>query len=73
VLPLTIFGTIYSIVGIADAMARLTGIPGVAIVTAGPGLTNTITAVKVASVDAIVDRTSPNLGVLSMLGYRTLN
>jgi len=30
----------------ADAVARLTGIPGVAMVTAGPGLTNTITAVK---------------------------
>ncbi|MDT8451024.1 MAG: thiamine pyrophosphate-binding protein [Wenzhouxiangellaceae bacterium] len=30
----------------ADAYARLTGIPGVAAVTAGPGLTNTITAVK---------------------------
>ncbi len=30
----------------ADAMARLTGRPGVAAVTAGPGLTNTITAVK---------------------------
>lgn len=30
----------------ADAMGRLTGVPGVAAVTAGPGLTNTITAVK---------------------------
>ena len=30
----------------ADAAARLTGIPGVAAVTAGPGVTNTITAVK---------------------------
>jgi len=30
----------------ADAMARFTGIPGVAAVTAGPGITNTITAVK---------------------------
>jgi 2-succinyl-5-enolpyruvyl-6-hydroxy-3-cyclohexene-1-carboxylate synthase len=30
----------------ADAVARLTGTPGVAAVTAGPGLTNTITAVK---------------------------
>ena len=30
----------------ADAVARLTGIPGVAAVTAGPGITNTITAVK---------------------------
>ncbi|MBK9329562.1 MAG: thiamine pyrophosphate-binding protein [Sphingobacteriales bacterium] len=30
----------------ADAVSRLTGIPGVAAVTAGPGLTNTITAVK---------------------------
>jgi len=30
----------------ADAVARLTGVPGVAAVTAGPGLTNTVTAVK---------------------------
>lgn len=30
----------------ADAMARLTGLPGVAAVTAGPGITNTITALK---------------------------
>ena len=30
----------------ADAVARLTGIPGVAAVTAGPGLSNTITALK---------------------------
>src|SRR5512138_3440671 len=30
----------------AEAVARLTGQPGVAAVTAGPGLTNTITAVK---------------------------
>ncbi len=30
----------------ADAVARLTGTPGVAIVTAGPGVTNTITAIK---------------------------
>ena len=30
----------------ADGVARLTGIPGVAAVTAGPGVTNTITAVK---------------------------
>ncbi|HET7729423.1 MAG TPA: thiamine pyrophosphate-binding protein [Usitatibacter sp.] len=30
----------------ADAMARLTGMTGVAAVTAGPGLTNTVTAVK---------------------------
>ena len=32
--------------GPADATARLTGTPGVAAVTAGPGLTNTITALK---------------------------
>ncbi|MEQ1505596.1 MAG: thiamine pyrophosphate-binding protein [Myxococcota bacterium] len=30
----------------ADAVARLTGIPGVAAVTAGPGVTNAITAIK---------------------------
>ena len=30
----------------ADAAARLSGIPGVCVVTAGPGLTNTVTAVK---------------------------
>jgi acetolactate synthase-1/2/3 large subunit len=30
----------------ADATARMTGLPGVAAVTAGPGVTNTITAVK---------------------------
>ena len=30
----------------ADASARLRGQPGVAIVTAGPGVTNTLTAVK---------------------------
>ncbi|HHB90831.1 MAG TPA: thiamine pyrophosphate-binding protein [Anaerolineae bacterium] len=34
----------------ADATARLTGIPGVAVVTAGPGVTNTVTAVKNAQV-----------------------
>ncbi|MGD8366254.1 MAG: thiamine pyrophosphate-binding protein [Desulfobacterales bacterium] len=30
----------------ADATSRLTGLPGVAVVTAGPGVTNTVTAVK---------------------------
>lgn len=30
----------------ADATARLTGVPGVAVVTAGPGVTNAITALK---------------------------
>lgn len=30
----------------ADAVARMTGTIGAAVVTAGPGLTNTITAVK---------------------------
>jgi len=33
----------------ADAVARLTGVPGVAAVTAGPGVTNTVTAVKNAA------------------------
>jgi len=30
----------------ADAVARLTGVPGIAAVTAGPGIANTITALK---------------------------
>ena len=30
----------------ADAVARMTGIPGIAALTAGPGVTNTVTAVK---------------------------
>lgn len=30
----------------ADAVSRLTGVPGVAAVTAGPGITNSVTAVK---------------------------
>ncbi len=30
----------------ADAVGRLTGVPGVAVVTAGPGVTNTLTGVK---------------------------
>lgn len=30
----------------ADAVSRLSGIPGVAVVTAGPGVTNTITAIR---------------------------
>jgi thiamine pyrophosphate-dependent acetolactate synthase large subunit-like protein len=30
----------------ADAVARLTGVPGIAAVTAGPGITNTATALK---------------------------
>jgi thiamine pyrophosphate-dependent acetolactate synthase large subunit-like protein len=33
----------------ADAVARLTGVPGVAAVTAGPGVTNTLTALKNAA------------------------
>lgn len=33
----------------ADAVARLTGVPGVAAVTAGPGVTNTLTALENAS------------------------
>jgi len=34
----------------ADAVSRLTGTPGVAVVTAGPGVTNTITALKNAQI-----------------------
>ena len=30
----------------ADAVARISGVPGVAAVTAGPGVTNTVTAIK---------------------------
>ncbi len=30
----------------ADVMARLSGVPGVAAVTAGPGVTNAVTALK---------------------------
>lgn len=30
----------------ADAVSRLSGVPGVAVVTAGPGVTNSITAIK---------------------------
>ncbi len=30
----------------ADAVARLTGVPGVVVVTAGPGVSNTLTAIK---------------------------
>ena len=33
----------------ADAVARLTGVPGVAVVTAGPGVTNTVTALQNAA------------------------
>ena len=33
----------------ADAVSRLSGVPGVAAVTAGPGVTNTITAIKNAA------------------------
>lgn len=33
----------------ADAISRLSGVPGVAVVTAGPGLTNVITALQNAS------------------------
>lgn len=33
----------------ADATARITGVPGVAAVTAGPGISNTVTAIKNAS------------------------
>ena len=36
----------------ADAAARLSGRPGVAAVTAGPGITNTITALKNAQLAA---------------------
>jgi acetolactate synthase-1/2/3 large subunit len=41
----------------ADAYARLTGVPGVAAVTAGPGVTNTLTAVtnaRLAQVPVVV-------------------
>ncbi|PIK59252.1 putative acetolactate synthase [Apostichopus japonicus] len=37
----------------ADAVARMTGAIGAAVVTAGPGLTNTITAVKNAQMERL--------------------
>ena len=37
----------------ADAWARLTGQPGVAVVTAGPGVTDIVTAVANAYMDAV--------------------
>ena len=46
----------------ADATARLTGVPGVAAVTAGPGLTNTITALKNAQMAPITPRVAWRLG-----------
>eukprot|EP01005_Ploeotia_sp_CARIB1_P001473 NODE_39_length_2174_cov_473.107474_g38_i0.p1 GENE.NODE_39_length_2174_cov_473.107474_g38_i0~~NODE_39_length_2174_cov_473.107474_g38_i0.p1 ORF type:complete len:626 (+),score=132.90 NODE_39_length_2174_cov_473.107474_g38_i0:61-1938(+) len=36
----------------ADVISRLTGVPGVAAVTAGPGITNTVTAIKNAQLAA---------------------
>jgi hypothetical protein len=44
------------------AVARLTGIPGVAAVTAGPGVTNTITAIKNAQMAQ-----SPVIAVLLLM------
>jgi len=37
----------------ADAWGRLTGQPGVAVVTAGPGVTDVVTAVANAHLDAV--------------------
>lgn len=37
----------------ADAVSRLSGVIGVAVVTAGPGVTNTVTAVKNAQMAQI--------------------
>jgi len=37
----------------ADAYARLTGRPGVVVVTAGPGVTDVVTAVANAHLDAV--------------------
>ncbi len=51
----------------ADAAARLTGTPGVAAVTAGPGLTNTITALKNAQMaQSPVDATPRALRLCSV-------
>ena len=40
-------------VHMADAHARLTGKPGVALVTSGPGVTNAITGIATAYMDSI--------------------
>jgi len=57
----------------ADAVFRLTGVPGVAAVTAGPGVTNTITAIKNAQLaqsavvllgDAVTGGMSPAMFVM---------
>ena len=37
----------------ADGYARVTGLPGVVLVTSGPGVTNTITGIATAYMDAI--------------------
>jgi acetolactate synthase-1/2/3 large subunit len=37
----------------ADAWGRLTGQPGVAVVTAGPGVTDIVTAVANAHLDSV--------------------
>ena len=42
----------------ADAVARLTGVPGVAAVTAGPGLTNALTALKNAQLAQSLERSA---------------
>lgn len=54
----------------ADAAARLSGLPGIAVVTAGPGLTNTITAVKNAQVHSSVSICVFKSSMHALLKYR---
>ena len=55
----------------ADAVARLTGTTGVAAVTAGPGLTNTITALKNAQLAQSPVLLRPRPGSELLTGRRT--
>ena len=49
----------------ADGYARVTGKPGVVLVTSGPGATNTVTGILTAMMDSVpmivLDRTDPLL------------
>ena len=53
---------------IADGYARVTGKPGVVLVTSGPGATNTITGLLTAQMDSIPMIVISGQTILSMLG-----